>query len=259
MAQKSSFVAKSVKVFIATLLAFTQMSGWGMGGDKTTTTGGRLSTGSGRQPNAKDIQRAGNWNINAKIIEACSCRLMCPAYFNTSPDKHFCQFNNAFKVLSGHYAGIDITDVKFWVSGDLGDNFGDTTGLWVALTFDPSAADEQIEGLAQIISHIYPLKFDVTFTARKPISWEIKGDSAIAKIGDGTEGRVELAAFKDKTTGKPTVIRNLNYFGAKSNKGFYLHKSKHHFKGHGHAYAFEDASGFVIEIYASGDLPQPHY
>ena len=259
MTNKSRFAAKSAKVFLATLIAFSQMSSWGMGGDKTTSSPGGVPATQFKRPSARKAAGVDSWNINAKIIEACSCRLMCPCYFNNSPDKHFCQFNNAFKVFSGHYAGVDITDVKFWVSGDLSDNIGDTTGLWVALTFDPAASDVQIDAVTKIIPHIYPLRFEQTFLDKKPISWEIKGDFATAKLGDGTEGMVELTAFKEKTTGKTTVIKNLNYFGAKQNKGFFLYKSKHHYKANGHEYAFEDANGFVIEIYASGDLPQPHY
>jgi len=194
------------------------------------------------------------WSFSAKIIEACSCRLMCPCYFNTTPDKHFCQFNNALNVQSGHYGTTKLAGVKFWVSGDLSDNFGDGTGLWAAFTFDPATTQEQIDAITKIVPNIYPLKFDQVFVDKKPISWEIKGDMATAKIGDGTEGMVELAAWKDKNTGKTSVIQNLTYFGAKSNKGFNLYKSKHHYKGNGHDYGFEDANGFVIEIASSGEI-----
>ena len=192
-----------------------------------------------------------SWDFKATIIEACSCRLMCPCYFNETPDKHFCQFNNAYKVTSGHYGGVKLKGVKFWVSGDLGENFGDGTGEWVVFTFDPSTTQEQIEVITKIIPTIYPLKVDVLGIDKKPISWEINGDLAVAKIGDGTDGMVELTAFKD-SSGKNTVISNLTYFGAKSNSGFNLYKSKHHYSGHDQEYSFEDANGFVISISTSG-------
>ena len=259
MLKKSTAAAKGARILLTVVVFFSQMSGWGTAADKTTPPAGGVPSAIHRQPSVRKTAGTDSWNFNAKIIEACSCRLMCPCYFNTSPDKHFCQFNNAFKVLSGHYAGVDVTDVKFWISGDLSDNFGDTTALWAAFTFDPASTDAQIEAITKIVPHIYPLKFDQTFIDKKPISWEIKGDMATAKIGDGADGMVELTPFKDKATGKTTVIKNLNYFGAKSKKGFYLNKSKHHYRGFGHEYGFEDANGFVIEIYSSGDLPQAHY
>src|SRR5262245_43763860 len=116
MSRKSSVTVKRVRILLAIIIAFVQMTDWGMGGDKITSSTGGASLPQRKQISARQADDAGSWNINAKIIEACSCRLMCPCYFNTSPDKHFCQFNNAFKVLSGHYGGVDITDVKFWVS-----------------------------------------------------------------------------------------------------------------------------------------------
>ncbi|MCI0331589.1 MAG: DUF1326 domain-containing protein [candidate division Zixibacteria bacterium] len=260
MTKESGVAIRSARALLTAILAFTQMGNWSMGADKTKSSPGTVRSGiESKQNRAKTASGNGSWSFNAKIIEACSCRLFCPCYFNTSPDKHFCQFNNAFKVLAGYYGPTDLTDVKFWVSGDLSDDFGDSTALWAAFTFDPAASQEQIDAVIKIIPHIYPLKFEETFIDKKPISWEINGDGAAARIGDGTDGMVELTAFKEKATGKPTVIKNLNYFGAKSNKGFHLHKSKHYYRGFGHEYGFEDANGFVIEIYSSGELPGAHY
>lgn len=227
--RKLGITAMAIVLLLAAVVAFAQMSGKG----KVTGKSG--------------------WSIDAKIIEACSCRLMCPCYFNDSPDKHFCQFNNAINVLSGHYGSTNLAGVKVWVSGDLSDNFGDGTGLWAAFTFDPATSQAQIDAITKILPNIYPLKFDQTFLDKKPISWEIKGDKATAKIGDGTEGMVELTAWRDNS-GKTSVINNLTYFGAKSNKGFALHKSKHHYKANGHDYGFEDANGFVIEISSTGEI-----
>ncbi|MCI0595036.1 MAG: DUF1326 domain-containing protein [candidate division Zixibacteria bacterium] len=227
--KKLGLTAVAIVLLLAAALAFAQMSGKGKATGKNT------------------------WSFDAKIIEACSCRLMCSCYFNASPDKHFCQFNNAYNVISGNYGGTKLNGIKFWVSGDLGENFGDGTAEWMAVTFDPATTQEQMDAIPKILAEIYPIKAEILGVEKKPISWEIKGDKATAKIGDGTDGMVELAAFKDKS-GKTSVINNLTYFGAKSNKGFALHKSKHHFKGYGKEYGFEDANGFVIEIISSGEI-----
>lgn len=259
MLKKTKLTARAVKVLAAFALAFAQMTPPGLGDDKTKPPVGGVPTIQHKNPSAKSGAGGSNWNIDAKIIEACSCPLFCSSFFNGSPTKHFCRFNDAVKVLSGQYAGIDLTGVKFWISGDLGDSIGQGSGVWAALTFDPSAKKEQVEAVCAIFPHIYPFKFEQTFVDKKPISWEMEGDQATAKIGDGTDGMIELTAFKDKSTGKTAVVKNLNYFGALQNRGFELYKSKHHYKGNGHEYAFEDASGFVIQIYSYGDLPQAHY
>jgi len=195
----------------------------------------------------------GDWTFKATIIEGCSCRLMCPCFFNTTPDKHYCQFNNALKVTSGHYGSVKLAGVKVWLSGDLGEDFGDGTGGWLVYTFDPATTQEQIDAMTKILPTIYPLKFEVLGIDKKPISWEAKSDKAIAKIGDGMDGMLELTPFKNNA-GKTSVIQNLTYMGAKSNNGFMLHRSKHHYKGHDKEYSFENTNGFLIEISSSGSI-----
>lgn len=228
--KKLGITATAILLVLAAVVAFAQMSGKG-----------KASSG---KP---------GWTFDAKIIEACSCRLFCPCYFNMSPEQHFCQFNNAINVVSGNYGGVNLAGVKVWVSGDLGENFEQNTQRWAVFTFDPSVTQAQIDAMSKILGTIYDLKFDVLGVDKKPISWEIAGDKAVAKLGNGADGTVELSAFKDKS-GKIAVIRNLAYWGAKSNTGFNLYKSKHHYKGHDHEYKFEDTNGFVIEITSSGDV-----
>ena len=77
-----------------------------------------------------------DWSMNATIIEACSCPMFCQCYFNPKPAgqpsahagaaaEHFCKFNNAFRVNTGHYGATKLDGAKFWVAGDLGDDFSD--------------------------------------------------------------------------------------------------------------------------------------
>ena len=69
-----------------------------------------------------------DWHFNGTVIEACSCPMFCPCYFNTEPamhhgehgKEHFCKFNMAYKINEGHHGETDLTGVKFWVAGDLG-------------------------------------------------------------------------------------------------------------------------------------------
>src|SRR5262245_30239330 len=82
------------------------------------------------------------WAMNATIIEACSCPMFCQCYFSTSPASHaghegheghsetYCKFNNAYRVNKGTYNGVSLAGAKFWIAGDLGDNFGDGDADW---------------------------------------------------------------------------------------------------------------------------------
>ena len=66
-----------------------------------------------------------SWRFNAEYIEACSCNLFCACYFNPTPDKDFCNFNNAIRVKKGHYGDVKLDGMKIWMSGNLGANFAD--------------------------------------------------------------------------------------------------------------------------------------
>ena len=65
------------------------------------------------------------WQVRWQYIEACSCNLFCPCFFNKhAAHKHGgepkCTFNNVGKVLQGKYGDVDLAGLKFWLSGDLG-------------------------------------------------------------------------------------------------------------------------------------------
>jgi hypothetical protein len=48
-------------------------------------------------------------------------------------------------------------------------------------------------------------------------------------------------------------MHNLKYWGAQSNDGFRMWKSKHEaFEGDGHKFAYEGTNGFLITIHFSG-------
>lgn len=197
---------------------------------------------------AQAQEKEPSWRFNAEYIEACSCSLFCACYFNATPDKDFCNFNNAIRVKKGNYGNVKLDGMKIWMSGNLGANFADGDLDSVILTFEPSASQEQVDAATKVIAKVYPLKIKQMATDRAPIAWEMRdgGKTGYAKLGDG-QGEVVLTRV-DGPNGSPVVINNLKYWGAESNKGFKLYKSKHHYKGHGHDYNFEDANGFTIEI-----------
>src|SRR5262249_14371794 len=118
----------------------------------------------------KSASSGADWSMNATIIEACSCPMFCQCYFSSAPaghggheghaEEHFCRFNNAIKVNKGMYKGVNLTGAKFWVAGDLGGDFSQGQMDWAAVTFDPSVTKEQRDGIAAILGHLYPVKWN---------------------------------------------------------------------------------------------------
>ena len=171
-----------------------------------------------------------DWSMNATIIEACSCTMFCQCYFNTKPSghshgsmtEHYCKFNNAYRVNSGHYGDVKLDGAKFWAAGDLGDDFSDGECEWIEITFDPSVTKDQRDGIAAILANVYPVKWkSMNVADDKTVDWTANDDRAEAKLDGGKAGQVVLTRTQGNTN-EPVVIKNLKYFGVPRNNGFVL-------------------------------------
>lgn len=199
------------------------------------------------------------WNMNATIIEACSCPMFCQCYFNTKPAEHtggpgheghgkghFCKFNNAVKVNKGRFGNVKLDGAKFWVSGDLGGDFSKGQMDWAVVTFDKSLSKEQRDAIAAILAHVYPVKWNSLTTDEGEISWVPGKDEARATLDGGKTAEVVLKRFPGMTN-MPVVIHNLKYWGAPRNDGFILMPNvvEAYRKGP-KAYEFKGTNGFMI-------------
>jgi hypothetical protein len=206
---------------------------------------------------------APSWSLNATIIEACSCTMFCPCYFNSSPSGHgehggghFCKFNNAFKVNKGSYGPVKLDGVKFWVSGDLGGDFSKGQMEWAVLTFDKAMTKEQRDAVGDIVGHVYPVKWSSLKTAEANIdTWTFDKDSAHAAMDGGKSAEVILKRFQGNTS-DPVVIKNLKYWGVPRNDGFVMMPNEvEAYRVGDKTYEFKGTNGFMITIdMNSGDL-----
>jgi hypothetical protein len=206
------------------------------------------------------------WSLNATVIEACSCHMFCPCYFTTKPAPgqagqagheghgaggHYCRFNIVYKVNKGKYGATDLSGVKVWIAGDLGDDFGDGQTEWAEATFDPSVTKEQREGMAAILlGPVYPWKWK-SFTVGQDAAIEWKGgnDRAVARLDGGKAGEVVLGHNETAMTSEPTVIKNLKYFAAPRNDGFVLMPSEvEAYRRGDNAFEYKGTNGFMLTL-----------
>src|SRR5215471_20980267 len=82
--------------------------------------------------------------MKADYVEACSCHAFCPCYFNKHAEHPYCEFNMAVKVREGQSGDVKLDGAKYWLTGDLGDEWGtNKKGKWVVVSFDPATTKEQ--------------------------------------------------------------------------------------------------------------------
>jgi len=201
---------------------------------------------------------AGDWAMNATIIEACSCPMFCQCYFATSPagheehaghTEHYCRFNNAFHVNKGHAGATSLDNAKFWVSGDLGGDFSKGQTDWAVLTLDPSVTKEQRAGVMAVLGHLYPVQWKSFNVAKdQPMTWTATPEMATAQLDGGKAAEVILMKMNGMTS-DPVVIKNLRYFGAQRNDGFVLMPNKVETYHLGDKpFEFHGTNGFMITV-----------
>jgi hypothetical protein len=207
-----------------------------------------------------------DFDMTASYIEACSCDMFCPCYFNTHStnhmgmggqhmDEHYCRANLVLKVDRGHYKNTKLDGAKVWIGSDLGSDWSTGKDSWLVVNFDPSVGKEQQAALLDILSQLYSaIPFQKKTVSNTAFSWDVdtKTGVAHAKMSDG-KGEVILERVKGDIPNDEVVIHNLKYWSAQSNDGFRMWKSKHEaFEGDGHKFAYDGTNGFLITIHYSG-------
>lgn len=198
-----------------------------------------------------------DWHFNGTVIEACSCPMFCPCYFNTEPamhtgdhgPEHFCKFNMAYKINEGHHGDTDLSGVKFWVAGDLGDTWKDGTTDWAVLTFQKGTTDAQKAGVATALGAIFPVtwnSFDIAEDA--DIEWTATDDRAEAKLAGGKHAHTILNRWEGMG-GETSVLPNIAYFAAPRNSGFKMMPNEiETWKVGDKAFEFKGSTGFMITV-----------
>jgi len=212
---------------------------------------------------AQEKSSKSDFDMTASYIEACSCDMFCPCYFNThstnhmdehNMDAHFCRANLVLKVDKGYYKETKLDGAKVWIASDLGSDWSTGKDSWVVVNFDPSVSKEQQSALADILGQLYPIPWQKKGVDTAAFSWNVdtKTGVAHAKMNNG-KGEVLLARVKGDNASREVVVHNLKYWGAQSNDGFRMWKSEHEaFEGDGHKFAYEGTNGFLITIHFSG-------
>jgi hypothetical protein len=214
---------------------------------------------------AQQASAGPEWAINTTLIEACSCTMFCPCFFNTEPsphggshgDKgHYCEFNIAYKVNGGRYGGTNLDGVKFWVAGDLGADFSDGRLEWAVLTFDPEVTPQQKEAVQAILGHLYPVEWkSFSIASDAKVDWTASDDRAEARLDGGQAAEVVLKRHPGNTS-DPVVIDNLKYWAAPRNDGVVLMPNEvQAYRLGGKAFETRGTNGFMITVdMASSDL-----
>jgi hypothetical protein len=204
-----------------------------------------------------------DFEITASYIEACSCDMFCPCYFNTRSTnhehEHFCRANLVFRVDKGRYKDVSLDGAKVWLSNDLGSDWSTGKDSWAVVTYDTSVTPAQKAALNDIVAQLYPFKWTWLKTDTAAFTWDVdtKTGTAVARREDG-KGEVVLERVNGVNPNEEVVLKNLRYWNAQSNDGFRMWKSKHEtYEGHDQKFDYSGTNGFLITIHFTGTASKP--
>ena len=200
-----------------------------------------------------------DWTFNATIMAACSCPVFCQCRFNTQPAAHddgqggverFCRFNEAFKVNKGYYGDVKLDGVKFWQTGDNGDDFSEGTMDWIVLTFDPSVTTAQREAIQVIMrQHLFPVEWNSSTVAKDAqLEWQVTQDGAEARLDGGKVAEIVLRRLGGLND-EPVVIENVAWGAEPRNDGFTLMPNEvEAYRVGEKAFEYKGTNGFMVTV-----------
>ena len=151
------------------------------------------------------------YEIEGKLLEVCTCNVLCPCWVGEDPDYKTCDTTIAWGIEKGSIEGVDVSGLTMAVSAHIPKNIL-IPKSWKAVVFvDDKATAEQEGVLLQLftgqlggaVADLAGLIGEVVAVERVPIAFTVADGKGRISIGKIVEA--EMAPFVG-ATGKPTTL-----------------------------------------------------
>lgn len=171
------------------------------------------------------------YEIEGKLLEVCSCNILCPCWVGEDPDGGTCDSAMAWRIDSGQIEGVDVAGLTFALSVHIPGNVL-TPASWRAAVFiDENASDDQQAAMIKVftgqlggaIADFAALIGEVISVERVPITFTVDGGKGRLVIGSVADA--QLTPFQG-ATGKQTIL-NETAFSTIPGSPVYVAKADH--------------------------------
>jgi len=151
------------------------------------------------------------YDIEGRLLEVCTCNVLCPCWVGEDPDGGTCDSTLAWRVDSGSIEGVDVAGLTIAASVHIPGNVL-TPASWTAAIFvDERATPEQEQGLLKVftgqlggpVADLAGLIGEVVSVQRAPIVFTVDGGKGRLTVGDVSDA--DLVPFLG-ATGEQTVL-----------------------------------------------------
>jgi hypothetical protein len=152
-----------------------------------------------------------SYDIEGRLLEVCTCNVLCPCWVGEDPDFKTCDTTIAWGIEKGVIDGVSVDDLTLAVSAHIPKNIL-IPKSWKAVVFVDDRATPEQEGallrlftgqLGGAVADLAGLIGEVVAVERTPITFTVEGGKGNLKIGALVEA--EMAPFVG-ATGNPTTL-----------------------------------------------------
>jgi hypothetical protein len=137
------------------------------------------------------------YEIEGRLLEVCSCNVLCPCWVGEDPDGGTCDSSLAWRVDRGTIEGVDVSGLALALSVFIPGNV--LHGNWRAAVYvDDRATPAQHDALLKVftgqlggaIADLAGLIGEVVSVERAVVRFDVDGGSGTLRIGDDVEARL---------------------------------------------------------------------
>src|SRR6476661_4726945 len=159
------------------------------------------------------------YDIEGKLLEVCTCNVLCPCWIGEDPDGGTCDSALAWHIDSGTIEGLDVAGLTVALSVHIPGNVL-TPKSWKAAVFvDERASDEQQAALRGVftgqkggaIADLAGLIGEVVSVERTPITFTVDGGEGHLRIGTVADAVLSETVFST-IPGSPVYAAKSGHF-----------------------------------------------
>ncbi|MGH2445128.1 MAG: DUF1326 domain-containing protein [Candidatus Limnocylindria bacterium] len=150
------------------------------------------------------------YSIEGRLLEVCSCNVLCPCWIGEDPDGGTCDSALAWRIDQGEIEGVDVSGLTLAASVHIPGNV--LAGNWkAAILVDDRASREQQDAMLKVftgqlggaIADLAGLIGEVVAVERVPITFTVDEGKGTLVVGSYAEA--ELSSYAG-ATGEATIL-----------------------------------------------------
>ena len=151
------------------------------------------------------------YEIEGRLLEVCTCNVLCPCWVGEDPDYKTCDTTIAWGIEKGSIEGVNVDGLTLAVSAHIPRNILEPKSWKAVVYIDDRSSAEQEGALIKLftgqlggaIADLAGLIGEVAAVERAPITFTVQDGKGGFKIGERVNA--EMAPFVG-ATGNPTTL-----------------------------------------------------